>query len=396
MSNFSSGASFGRIKGISDRRRMPRLGKIRLGMKIKNANGTEFPAELPFFLLPDNVAPVFGGKVSVERARALGCTRADVLAFIERNTHRLAEEIRVMFPLEDEIAVFPQAYLWYGGSAGVKCRGNGEAALRVQDDRTMAEIACPCERLKTDRPIKRTISMTYPETDKLYKGFMAGEVMEFQNPKGDCTQRGHLLVLVPEVSTGGIFQVDTGAYNSIVDLNSSIDYVRALVGRIAMVPLTLRRVPRETHGDGKKQVHFTLQLEAEVPIGQLEALRRDTSRILMHQRATPMLLEAPDDSNPAFDDGSEVVEVEGSEVEPQAHEVAPAEAPAPSEPIGLSDLALSFGNAIKEAATMDELQAAWGNVEQSLGRITPQERKDLVLLKDMRKSELKSAMRSAR
>ena len=35
-----------RIKGLSDKRRMPRLGKIRLGIKAKTSGGKEFPRDV--------------------------------------------------------------------------------------------------------------------------------------------------------------------------------------------------------------------------------------------------------------------------------------------------------------------------------------------------------------
>ena len=36
------------IAGLSEARRLPRLGKIRLGIKLKSAKGTEYPADCRF------------------------------------------------------------------------------------------------------------------------------------------------------------------------------------------------------------------------------------------------------------------------------------------------------------------------------------------------------------
>jgi hypothetical protein len=264
-----------RIVGLSDRRRLPRLGKVRLGFKLKKDN-KEYPAELPFFFLPQEVARVYGGKVSVERAMELGTTRKDVLAFISANAGRMAEEIEIMLPVDDIETVFPNAYKWYGSSRGTKCMGDGQTAYRYNDEsKNWDTIPCPCEMLKTER-----------------------------NPKGECTQRAHLMALIPKVNMGGIYQIDCGSYHSIVDLNSGIDYVRALVGRVAMVPLVLRRIPTQTHHDGKKQVHFTMQILMNVPIEQLEGLRRDTGRILQHSSS---LLIEHEDINPAMDTEAEIV-----------------------------------------------------------------------------------------
>jgi len=280
---FSSGITT--VKGISDRRRIPRIGKVRLGIKIQGkskATGqlTEYPAELPFFLLPDIVAKRYGGNVTVDRAKQLGCDRQAILKFIETNSSRLAEELEIMLPINDMGAVFPHSYRWYGSSRGVKCIGNGERANRMGDDgKSITDIHCPCEKLKSDA-----------------------------NPRGECTLRGNLMCLIPKVSMGGVFQIDLGSYNSVVDVNSGIEYVEDLVGRFALVPLILRREPKETHHGGQKQIHWTIKLllNPELSIEHIEQLRYDTKRIL----ATPKLALPPaEDINPKLDD-STVIDVD--------------------------------------------------------------------------------------
>src|SRR3990167_1112232 len=94
--------TFTRIKGLSDIRRLPRLGKIRLGIKKLAKSGKEYPAEVSWFVVPPEVAKVYGEKPT---------------------------ELDVMFPTEDEHMVFPQAYRWYV-SNGLRCKGNGEIAMR--------------------------------------------------------------------------------------------------------------------------------------------------------------------------------------------------------------------------------------------------------------------------
>lgn len=300
MSIFSDG-KITQVKGISDKRRLPRLGKIRLGFKLKKGD-VEYPAESPFFVLPLEVARVYGFKdeeedvvnpqtqkrerviIKAAKERALDraknyfhVTRGDVLRFIEQNHHRLAEEIEIMLPVNDIGAVFPQALKMYGSSKGVKCMGNGEQATTYDEKQDMIKIECPCGKLKAD-----------------------------DNPKGECTLRGHLLCLVPKVSVAGIWQVDSSSYNSIVDVNSGISYVEALIGRFAMVPLVLRRIPTETHYDNKRQIHYTLQLilDPSINIETLNALRLNTERILKHAHYA---LPPADDINPAMDKETEVI-----------------------------------------------------------------------------------------
>jgi len=246
MTNFRCG-SFTRIKDLSDKRRLPRLGKIRLGVKATTSQGKEYPREVSHFVVPPEVEAVYGEKPT---------------------------QLDVMFPINDIETVFPQAYKFYGSGRGLKCVGNGECALRL-DEKTqvMQERPCPCELLE----------------------------------KGACQRRAHLLVMLPQVSVGGIYQIDMGSYHSIVDLNSGLDYVQALVGRFAMVPLILKRVPRETHEGGKKAVHYPLQiLLAQADMKTVEALRDDNRRVLT--AAARLAIAPPKDGNPAVN-GEAVDEV---------------------------------------------------------------------------------------
>ncbi len=287
-----------KVKGLSERRRIPRLGKIRLGFKVVKGD-KEFPAECPFFVLPQEVGAVYGFKSqedAMKRAQELEVKRKDVLTFIQKNYGKLAEQIEIMLPVNDIGAVFPQAYTWYGKSKGVKCMGDGEQATRYNEvTKGMEDIECPCSNLRSD-----------------------------ENPKGECTLRGHLQCLLPKVSMGGIYQIDTGSKNSTIDVNSGIEYVQTimrdagvtavgeagdLVGRFAMVPLILRRVPTETHFNEQKQIHYTLQLlpAPSIDIAAINRLRQDTRFIMSHNQYA---LPPAENINPAMDTGDVIIEGE--------------------------------------------------------------------------------------
>ncbi|OGM09081.1 hypothetical protein A2Z67_03800 [Candidatus Woesebacteria bacterium RBG_13_36_22] len=228
-----------RIKGLSDRRRLPRLDSIRLGIKKKSAKtGAEYPCEVDYFVVPDKIKEIYGDKpISLD----------------------------VMIPINEIDAVFPAAYKYYGSSRGLICQGNGEKAYRVNaETKEMEDVECPCEHLES----------------------------------GKCKQSATLMVILPKVSVGGVYQIRTSSFNSIVDIQSGLDYISALLGRFAMVPLTLRRVKTETHHDDKKQHHYTLQITFDGDINTLNQLRSDTQRVLEHPRYQ---LPAPKDDNPEFD-----------------------------------------------------------------------------------------------
>lgn len=234
---------FTRIKGsFSESRHLPRLGKIRLGIKKKSPKGVEYPSETPWFVVPEEVAAVYGEQPL---------------------------ELDIMLPVEDPEVFFPQKLAMYGSGTGLKCHGNGEQAKRLTDQGEWIDRTCPCEFLKSDT-----------------------------NPKGACTEQSSLMVLLPTVSLGGCYQITTGSFHSTRTLNSALDYIRALVGRLALIPMKLRRVPRETHNDGKKQTHYTMELILDGDLKMIRDLRADIEGVLIPGRYQ---IEGPVDENKLLD-----------------------------------------------------------------------------------------------
>ncbi len=291
MQGFRS--QFTQIKGISDRRRLPRLGKIRLGIKIiSKRTGAEYPKETPYFVVPQEVAEKYGNEPTV---------------------------LDVMFPMNDVGACFPQMYCVFGKTKGIKCVGDGENAMRFNEEKKIMEPRdCPCEKLE----------------------------------KKECNQRAFLRVILPKVNMGGIYQIDMSSINSITDINSGIDYVRALmmealgVDRFALIPLILERKPIETHHDGKKQTHYTLRLYPNITIDQLNKLKGDNRLLAPPQYALP----APVIENPATDEGA-VIEVEEEQEGETEH---PSEE---SAPIAESQTETPTESPAPPGMTMEEVQA---------------------------------------
>jgi len=251
------------IKGM-EARRMPRLGKIRLGLKVKNKNAKPcdcisgcfkctHPVETPYFVVPTEVARYCGEKPA---------------------------ELDIIVPLEDLETVFPRSYKWYGSSRGLKCSGNLEKAYRL-DEKTLqrVEIQCPCSM-----------------KDK------------------ECNPSGSLQVILPKVNFGGVYQITTGSWNSMTDIVSGLEFVRCLLGRYSMVPLKLRRVPTETHHGGKKQVHYPIQVILDTnSIEFINALKEQTNKVLEAPRPQ---LAPPEEIRPDLDGG--VVEEEEDNKQGQA------------------------------------------------------------------------------
>lgn len=236
---------FVQIRGLSNKRRLPRLGKIRLGVKVRNpSTGNEHPAETSYFVVPPEVAKIYGEKPTA---------------------------LDIMFPVNDPGRVFPQALKWYGSGRGLKCIGNGETAMRLNDKtRDMEQRECPCEHFNHD-----------------------------------CGPRACLQIMLPKVNMGGVYQIDSGSWNSMVDLNSYFDYLMALIGRFAMVQLTLRREPKQIQGPTGLKTHYPLKLELTATQEEVDQLLRSSTAIL--ERIQCWQIPLPEEVNPAKDDSAIVV-----------------------------------------------------------------------------------------
>lgn len=214
------------IKGLSNRLRLPRRGKIRLGEKRISKKGKEFPVSLDYFVVPDEVKEIYSDK---------------------------PRKLDIMLPMEERESFFPQNYKRYGSSAGLLCKGNGEMATEI-GDKGMKEVEC------------------------------LGKDCEFYK-KGDCKQVGNFQVILPKIKGLGIYQIDTSSYNSIINLNSGIEMIRGMLGRISWIPLVLEVQIQEAHPlvGGKKikttipvmsitadlNVYDMLKLKSSLPIQQV-------------------------------------------------------------------------------------------------------------------------------
>lgn len=205
------------INELSNRRRLPRAGTIRLGIKKKHEkSGKEYPVEVNYFVCPHPIQQAYGPE---------------------------PKELPIMFPVEDELIFFPQFYTCYGKGI-LLCRGDGIEGRFWNFDKGDFDIRkCPCEKLE----------------------------------KNECKPVGRLQFLLPEIKGAtGVWQINTSSKNSIIDINSGIDLVRGIVGRVAMIPLILKREPIETHRiegkDIKKGTHYTMKLDLGVSLMEVQKL----------------------------------------------------------------------------------------------------------------------------
>ncbi len=213
------------IKGLTERRRLPRIGKIHLGIKVKPEGKAEYPKAVDYFVFDPN-HPQYKELVDTYGEQP--------------------KELRVVFPLDDPEAFTSQFYRLYSRSRGLVCKGDGETATRMFDTKTGAlanrdskEVAnreCTC------------LGRECPE----YGRRGCGEVMNLQ-------------FLLPEVSGFGVWQIDTGSINSILNVNNALALVRQIYGRVSMVPLILALEPKEVINpdDGKKKTVRVLNIRSQ-------------------------------------------------------------------------------------------------------------------------------------
>jgi hypothetical protein len=221
------------IKDLSDTVRLPRLGKIHLGIRDPQRG---FPVKTDYFVLPPEHPSL----------------KELVTAFGEK-----PKSLRVLIPTEDEELWAPQYYKCYDKSHGLLCKGDGEVAMRMVD-------------MKTGQfPTKEACTTELKEMP--CKGKSCPEYISKK-----CGEKMTLRIVLPEIPGLGIWQIDTGSKNSILNINSCARIIKSQFGRISGIPLSLTLEPIDVNNPetGKKQTVFVLNLRTDVTLAQLAAAAR--------------------------------------------------------------------------------------------------------------------------
>lgn len=208
------------IKGWSDVIRLPRLGKIALGVKDERG----IPRAVDYFVVPPEVQAIYGPK---------------------------PKELDILIPSEDIDSFFPIFLKRYGEQYGLLCRGDGEVAsvsadyivsgggeeygiiynngrfihaetgeeLEVEDGSGRKWVKYPC-------PYKEC---------KFYK-------------TQKCTEVATLNVILYKVpGILGVYSLDTGSFNSYVNIRNALMILRGMFGKVSFIPLKLKVRMQELH-----------------------------------------------------------------------------------------------------------------------------------------------------
>jgi hypothetical protein len=222
------------IKGLSETLRLPRLGKIHLGVKVANKSGQgEHPEKVDYFVFPEEY------RDSIERICGTDKPKS----------------LDIMIPVEDAGIWASQFYRAYSRTRGLVCRGDGETAEQSVDVKT-GELAWKGADVKSER---RQVPCA------------GRECPHYQAKR--CHERMCLQFILPRIPGLGVWQVDTGSINSILNINSDTAMVRSVVGRVSMVPLTLTLEPQDVNNPetGKKEKAYCMHLRVVGTLGELLA-----------------------------------------------------------------------------------------------------------------------------
>lgn len=253
----SSRRRFTSVPGFTDRKALPKLGKIRLGV-TKTKDGREYPSEVDYFVFdPDEAITPDERKSLIERFHARYGERAVILD-------------NVVFASVDREEAFSQSIEWWGQGKRL-CHGDGEEAERL--DRSTGEW----------RPHEPCAN--------------SGQCPEWNSGK-QCQFITRLRVMLPEISMAGYFQLDTGSKYSSANLRDCINLLELLFGQIHGIPLTLARVPQKIEFEGKANTHYIVHLRA--PNLPQQALRElvASNKLALAAAPTEQPIELEDDDMP--------------------------------------------------------------------------------------------------
>jgi hypothetical protein len=277
------------MKQVTERpMQLVRRGKIRLGIKVRNPKGVEYPKEVEYFVLPED-------KLNAELKERYG----------DKPTR-----LPVMLPKEDLRDVFPHARKLYAGKV-LRCKGNGEQAIRSAADLIMKNAAGKLlddatERLIGDEP-NGNVAIGCPDDCPMLLS-------------KQCKVRGCLFVFLHEVTLGAVFQID-GGFSHIPRIRDGMEMVRSMFGRASLVPCWLYREPVEMRHEGTAQTHYIMRLELAANFSDIAKLKETVWKTFSTDR---LVL-------PAYvEDGPEPTGDAPVEEEPQADAPATQAPPPPA------------------------------------------------------------------
>lgn len=245
--------------------KLPIGGKIRLGIKVKNEKGIEYPVETDHFVCTKEVKNIYGDEPT---------------------------ELTVFFPVSDREKVFPQNYEKYGSNEALQCWGDGEeSAQRLNlENGKWQDIKCPCEHY--------------------------GKKYDKETKIGGCVKAGYLKFMIPSVSIGTFYQCRVGGTVSIEECNSAFELADKTTGGCwAMIPFRMKRVAKKLKipGTANMKNHWVVTLEIAASTEEIRRVISGEILYLGQERDSQYELEATDPAK-AKENGEVIAEETEKEI----------------------------------------------------------------------------------
>lgn len=204
------------IQSIQARRKLPILGKIRLGVRKEARSGSLYPSTVEYFVLDDapGVADVYGSD---------------------------PKALDIIFPMDSLEDVIPTWFKWYsagrtnkdGDAMGGKlnCYGNGPGPDGAPGVAHYLAQRDPVTKVVPTRPCLGEQCPDWRST----------------NGQQQCKQMMRVFCILPRVSLYGVYQIDTSSWRSIHSFHDQLNLVATLnSGVIKMIPFMLVREEETT------------------------------------------------------------------------------------------------------------------------------------------------------
>jgi hypothetical protein len=296
------------VKGLTDRRRLPRIGKVRLGYRDERG----VPHALDHFCVREDSST----------------SRSAVEAFLEVYKTE-PRELDIMLPTDDVEDWCDPFYRMFSQSWKAVCRGDGEVAEAKWDPnqdgpRPQGLDAGTWANKHTQAWVPRTIPC-------------AAELCPMQSgERPQCRLSLNFFFLLPKVRGIGAWQLDTRSIHGVRALLDSVALIRSVTGgRIRGLPLQLRLVPREVAPPNvkKKTVHV---LELSLPGFTIEDLLRAAQSLPEKALLAPPAIDEDELAEVYAEEESE--DGQGGGLEPQGSvEAGPVDSSVSPGPASASD-----------------------------------------------------------
>lgn len=199
--------------------RIPRVGKIRLGVKKIAQSGKEYPSATDYFVVNED------GATSRPAAEGFHAVYGDE-----------PREIEIVLPAPRVDDVLEGAYRSYGtgGLLKRKCAGPGSECVTRGPDGEWIASPCMCEK----------------------------EGLDPDDKSKHCQRRWTFTIMLMDVPGVGVWQVETGSPMAAEGLAQSLRLIEQFRGHLQGAKATLRVVPRTVAPQGKPKTVHIIELGA--------------------------------------------------------------------------------------------------------------------------------------